>query len=109
MTQDFFPAADGPKRPRLQQIIVNDRRSLAHHLKWPPGALEVCERVGREHPDWTVSWLPENRVPGYQRDACYWARRDWPKHEVHAGDEAELVAGIRQAPPKSSWKLRPLR
>jgi hypothetical protein len=104
MTSDFFAATnDGPKRPALRQIIVRDRRQLAHHLGWPPGALDTCERVERDHPGWTVSWLPPNDVPGHERPACYWARREWPAYEAHAGGEAELVKAIADAPAGSMW------
>lgn len=106
---DVFAAGLGPKRKPLREIVRRDRRELAARLQWPDGAVEVCERIDREHAGWTVSWLPAGTVPGHERPACFWARREWPRHEVHAADEDELVAGIRQAPPASSWDLRPLR
>ncbi len=101
---DFYAAPIvGPKRPALHQIVTRDRRRFAEQLGWPDGTVEACERIEREQPGWRVSWLPANPVRGHERDACFWARREWPWHEIHAADPAELVAEIQLAPQGSSW------
>ncbi len=105
MSEDFFsvPVPLGPKRPTLLQIVTRDRRAFAERTGWPDGALEACERIEQEYADWRISWLPANPVVGYERPACFWARREWPHHEVYGADPAELVAEIELAPQGSMF------
>lgn len=89
----------GPKRPDLT-VAWKNRRILAKRLDWPDGALEACERIEREHRDWAIAWLSENRTKGFERPAGYWAKREgMHAFEVYATDADELVRMIGDAPP----------
>lgn len=97
------------KRPAGRAQYVSRRRVLAEH--WPDGTLAECERLEREHPTWWITWLPANTIEGYERPACWWARRHIPgdrKYEVYAPDAETLAVELEQTPPERSWHLRSL-
>jgi hypothetical protein len=78
MTEDFYAAADGPKR-RPPTFARRNQRVLAGRLRWPAGALEACWTLEDRHDGWHVSWLAENTTPGFERPAGFRATL----HGVH--------------------------
>lgn len=60
----------------MSDLAWRNRRLLAERCAWPAGVLEECERLDGEHPDWSVSWLPPNAIPGWERPAGYVAGRE---------------------------------
>lgn len=66
-------------------LAEHNRIISAERAHWPADALATCERLEREHPGWSVWWLAENQVKGWERPAGYCAsRRD---HWLVGGDK----------------------
>lgn len=81
-------------------LAWRNRQIIAERAGWPEGVLEACEETERRFPGWRVWWLAENRYPGWERPACFWAVREAIRghHEVFAPDAAALEQEILQAP-----------
>lgn len=96
---------DARARERLEMWRHN-RIVLARRLSWPPGAMNACDHVERDHPGWTVMWQAASTVPGWERPAGFCATRDgwsvrvghgWRRVAVYAPAVAELVAEMELA------------
>lgn len=108
MSEDVYAAANGPKRAEGRALFVKNRRKIAEQVPWPDGALEACERLERAYPGWWITWLPTNRIKGFERDPCFWALRMLPadaQYNVYAADPDALELEIKQTPKPWSWKL----
>jgi hypothetical protein len=53
-----------------------NRAIIAERVGWPAGALETCERLEFEHPEWMLYWQQANDIKGWERPAGYSASRD---------------------------------
>lgn len=81
-----------------RQRAWDNRRLIAGRWDWPDGALAECERVEREHPDWSPWWEPANDRTG--QPARYTARRHClPGRGGVSGETGDdLAAAIEGAP-----------
>lgn len=89
------------KQRKSRELAWSNRRLISDRLHWPDGALAECERVEREHPDWSPWWEPASDRTGLP--ARYTARRHChpgrPGVSGETGDE--LAAAIEAAPDES--------
>lgn len=80
------------------ELAWMNRAVLAERLDWPEGALEVCERIERQYPRWSVSWREANTVRGFERPAgFYGVDRDykgWDPRPAYGATGSELAAAI---------------
>lgn len=81
------------------ELARRNRRILADRQSWPAGHLEECERLEEEHPGWSTSWLPANRIVGFERPARFvaypvgaFASRRRAQYAATAAELAELIA-----------------
>lgn len=104
--QDAIAAAHDWREDERERLAWNNRQILADRLHWPDGALQACERIERDHPDWSISWLRENTISGFERPAGYRAvRGGFHSCVVSAATAEELVRAIEGAPPaEHSWE-----
>ncbi len=90
--------------PRDRTMAWNNRRVLAERLRWPLGALQECEWLERDHPEWTACWRHACAWSG--KPAGYYARRhneDGRRYpEPYGATPQELVAEMEKA-PKRYW------
>jgi hypothetical protein len=86
-----------------------NQKLIAERTGWPKGALLTCWRLERLYPGWHVSWLGENRCPGFERPAGFWATNlvD-PFHQVEAfrEDPAELEELLAEGVPAHDYSVR---
>jgi len=105
-----------PTWPSAAEMRWRNRQVLAERLHWPAGALEHCEEIERQYPDWSISWS----------DACAWAKQEagyfathrqrrvwdgggWPNLQVSGATPYQLVAAIEAVPPEEEYgPLSPL-
>lgn len=73
MTAPAYATPNGRIGPMT--LAENNRRLWAERLKWPPGALEECERLDVEYWSWSFSWRPESTIKGFEHPAGYVAVR----------------------------------
>lgn len=90
------------------EMLARNRRLMAERRGWPAGALEVCERLDREHPGWSVWWRFATTEPGIEHPAGYVADRlDATSVVVCATTVPELVAAMMAAPAvEHDWRRR---
>ena len=104
MTEPYFDLPPGP------ELAGRNRQLIAERIGWPEGAVELCEEIEQAHPDWSVFWLPENTIEGFERPSGFMARRrDWYGREktLHAYSDTALRAKIMAwVPPRDSWAGR---
>ena len=104
MPQPNDPAMnDDPKNQAWK-----NRRTLAERLGWPAGALEACEEVEQEHPEWHISYSSGggrtwSRAGFYAKRKAAWR----PEPAPYGANTDELVAAIQawQAPPTYGIRL----
>jgi hypothetical protein len=88
--------------PEDHELAWNNRRILAERLGWPVGAVQECEWVEREHPEWFPTWQDANDWSG--RPAGYYARRygqDGDRYpEPYGATPLELIAAMKTAPER---------
>lgn len=90
----------GPMRPPGLALRRANTRILAKRQGWPKGALTACWRLEKAHPGWVLSWMGENTIRGFERPACYWAKRDGiHEAEVRAATPEGVKELILLAPP----------
>jgi len=77
-------------------LWCRNRRILSVRCSWPADAVEMCERLEREHPGWLVSWMRANDIPGWELPAGYCATRD--DVSLPRGDE------MRRLPEDGVWR-----
>lgn len=82
---DTEPAPDQPGTLRQGNMII-----LANRLKWPAGALAVCQRLEAAFPDYGLFWDRERE--GYR--AYYSSVRDRRDPELTAKTENDMVGVI---------------
>lgn len=66
----------------MSDLGDRNRRLVAERLRWPEGALDECLKIQEDRPEYEVTWFGEWRVPGWEREAGYYAWRvgDAPLH-----------------------------
>lgn len=57
--------------PAQRALAITNREILADRCGWPDGILAMCVYLERRHPGWDVSWLPANRIRGFEREAGF--------------------------------------
>ena len=92
---------------RRQDAVVacrsrRNRRVFAERLAWPDGALATCERLEDTHPGWSVGYLLENRIRGFERPAGYQATRVRGEVRLFDPDPERLREAIEHA-PEDRW------
>lgn len=64
----------------MTELGRRNRRLIAERADWPDGAVEACEKIEDEYPEWVIWWAPENPAKGFEHDAGFFAT---PAHYVH--------------------------
>ena len=81
--------------PPGPELAARNRRIIAERTGWPEGALEECERLEAEHPGYSVSWFPENKIgdPAWHQDAGFyaWMSGANPGHLVYPASGQQYV------------------
>ena len=70
--------------PRNPSLTIKSRRSMADRLNWPAGALEICEEIESDFPDWYPTYVRPNMQRSTSRPGFYAIR--------HIAWRAELPA-----------------
>jgi hypothetical protein len=89
---DVYADAQGPKRRPGLALARANQKLFAERLRWPPGALAACWDLERKFRGWHVSWLPVNRIAGFERPAGFWATWDDFHHAEVFREDPEAVA-----------------
>jgi hypothetical protein len=88
--------------PREHERAWRNRRLLAERWHWPTGAVQECEWIEREHPEWSPWWQQANAWA--QKAEGYYARRygeDGPRYpEPYGVTPLELIAAMKKAPER---------
>lgn len=87
---------------RAARLVRRNRRIIAERVRWPVGALQMCEHLDAVRPDWTAWWQPENTIAGWEHPAGYVASRRSSGY-VCGEDPAALIAAMRRAPDERHW------
>jgi len=92
-----------PKWPSDFARVRNNQRLIAERTGWPDGTLQACVDLEDRHPDWHVSWMPENATPGWERPAGFYASHPTGGHtvkkiEAFAPTAAELEPLLFEVP-----------
>jgi len=83
-----------------RELRHHNNRIMAERLNWPDGVLDACHNLEDRHPGWSVGWLGENTIKGFERPAGYIATRaGLHPAEVFAATEAGVEELIKDAPP----------
>jgi hypothetical protein len=91
--EDFYAAADGPKRrPRPPSTAERNRELIAERVGWPTGAIDVCRRIENDFPGWAVWWSPANPITGYEHPDGYVAQI------LDAGSADDRVSAFGETP-----------
>ena len=82
--------------PSGPELAWRNRRVIAERLGWPAGALEACEAIEVEHPNWYPGYRQANTVPGFESPAGFYAiRRGAARGELVAyGADAEALRTV---------------
>ncbi|WP_250029295.1 hypothetical protein [Paractinoplanes maris] len=86
------------------EMALRNRRLLAERLRWPEGALDECLRIEKDRPGYEVTWFGEWRVPGWEREAGFYAWRTEDKDPVHHHKRRREWFGITA---ESLWRRLP--
>lgn len=89
-----------PLQPPGTELARRNRRLIAERLDWPDGAVQECEAVEAERPDWAVTWAAGGGLtwirPGFYAHRLRWSREPW----LYAATAGELRKRIdAQSPP----------
>lgn len=106
MTEDFYAAADGPKRRPGLSFARQNQKLIAERTGWPEGALQTCWEIEGRHPGWMVDWLHENTIKGFERAAGFRASLLEGLHQcdVFAAEPAELES-LMEAVPEHDFSV----
>ena len=85
-----------PLPPVGPELAWRNRQVLAQRLGWPAGALEACEAIELQHPDWHPSYCQANTTPGFESPAGFYATRRHARRGEPRAYGADAVA-LRQA------------
>jgi hypothetical protein len=107
VTEDFYAAADRPKRRPGLSLARQNQKLIAERTGWPEGALKTCWELEGKHPGWMVDWLHENTIKGFERPAGFRASliQGMHKCDVFAPDPAELES-LMEAVPEHDYHSR---
>lgn len=89
-------------RKQQPELVRRNRRAMAERLRWPDGALAMCEHLDAEHPGWTAWWRPDNTIPGWFHPAGFTAWRE-SSGRVCGTDPVRLYQAMQQAPDERHW------
>lgn len=96
--------AERPLDPPGRDLAWKNRRTIAERLHWPEGALEACEQIEQDHPEWYPNWSaggwPIYQEPGFY--ALRWNNRERMERPVYGADPEQLAAALKDQPP-SRW------
>jgi predicted DNA-binding transcriptional regulator AlpA len=99
--EDFYAAADGPKRrPRPPSTAERNRELIAERVGWPTGAIDVCRRIENDFPGWAVWWSPANPITGYEHPDGYVAQI------LDAGSADDRVSAFGETPQQLVDQIR---
>jgi len=83
-------------------LWAKNRRVIAERSGWPDGAVDACEQLERDWPDWSVSWEAgggkESKDPGFYANRHDWHPRDPGPRDQYGATPDELRTAIESAP-----------
>ena len=106
MTGQREDAATAALHPPGVELAWKNRRLFAEREAWPEGAVEACEDIEREHPDWYPNYSHGGTLGRQHRDAGYYAGRrgaPWEEPPAYGANPQELTAAILAHRPASRW------
>jgi predicted DNA-binding transcriptional regulator AlpA len=91
-------------------LAWDNRRILAERLNWPNGALETCEQVEQESPEWHITYSAGgnrtwNKAGFYAQRKAAWR----PEPALYGASASELEAAIAEWQPPSTYTIRAIR
>ena len=101
---DQRDTADEPATKPGPELALANRRLSAE--RWPPGALETCEKIEAEHPGWWAYYREANKIKGFEHPAGFAAYNRATQATVCGADAGALAVAIGQAPQTVSAAVR---
>lgn len=83
--------------PAERAMAIRNREIIAERCGWPAGILATCVELERRHPGWDVSWMRENTIRGFEREAGFAATR---LAEMSLDDSDDLRPGRPHQQPR---------
>lgn len=96
-----------PLRPPGPELAASNRRLLAQRGRWPEGAVQACEAIEADFPDWGVSYSHGGGATWV--DPGYYARRIRHRHmeDYEYGSTVEEIrAAIEVSQLLTEWRSR---
>ena len=59
----------------MTNFTLSNRALWARRYNWPPGALEICNSIEEQYPDWHPLWEPGSDSGSRQQRGYYATRR----------------------------------
>jgi prophage regulatory protein len=93
-----------------ETLAWNNRRILDERLNWPTGALETCEQVEQEHPEWSINYSSGGGRT-WSKAGFYAIRKAaWrPEPDLYGADATELEAALLAWKPPPTYGIRLVR
>jgi len=98
----------GPKRRPDLALSRRNLKLIAERTGWPDGALQACWDLENRYPGWSVSWLHENTISGFERPAGFWGvyRRQAHQAEAFRVTVQELALVMAEEIPPHDYSLQ---
>jgi hypothetical protein len=86
-----------PLDPPGPALAAKNRRLLAGRKDWPQGAVEACEAIEAQHPDWFPMWSAGGEAS--RPDTGYYAQRRHGEQLAYGKTPWDLCLDIESHPP----------